>query len=139
MGLESYNGTAKTIVFRCRECERLGDDPLRTIAEGDMELYKGENFVGVQLPDCPNCGTRSLIVPGTALQGPISHLRAVLLNRLYEAGGGDGNGDLSDYKPTVDALKTSYTDKATTEANDQFLGNADFETADKGGQPIAPE
>jgi len=136
MGLVSYNGEEKTITFRCKRCEELGHEPTRAIQENDIILAEGAGFVGVELPLCPNCKSRSYILPGQELKGPMTHLRAILHRRIYEAAGGDANLDLAKHKEFIDSMKTSYSNVATKDAKDEFDGKKNFSSADKTGKPL---
>lgn len=135
MGLISYNGEEKKIVFRCSGCEERGSDPIRTIDEDDTELVEGDGFAGVMLPLC-SCGARSYLLPGHEVKGPINHLRAVLFNRRYKAAGGDANPDLAKHRVFIEALSASYAKDATRDAKDEFDGKKNFGKADKTVKPL---
>jgi len=122
MGLISYNGKTREIVFRCSGCKDKEQSPERTVSEADIELALGGGFAGLMLPLC-TCHARSYILPGKELKGPVSHMRAVLFKRRYDAARGDSNLDLAPYKEYVDALRASYAEVGTQEAAEQFEGS----------------
>ena len=143
MGLKSVQGQAETLIFECIKCKRIeSPQPERTIDISDLSLKVEAKNVFINLPVCPTCGAISAIffVSGEAkVEGPISHLRAILLKRVYELEGGDANEDLAQVKAVLAKIETSYADSCTEEARQEFLGSKNFEKLDKFDKPLKEE
>lgn len=139
MGLKSVQGDAGTLIFNCVRCKSNGDESARTVNISDLTLRSTPQIIAMDLPKCPTCGSGSTMffVPSeAAMNGAMAHLRAIILKKCYDAGGGDGNADLSDAKAALEKITTSYDDNGTTLAKDQFLGNEAFTELDRTTQPL---